>query len=75
MHGFPDDNTSLTELERVVLDYSAERMRLDPVPLDRVLTPEQLREAAGETVTAEGLGGQAAMSLFADVLAPAHQPT
>ena len=71
MHGFPDDNTSLTELERVVLDYSAERMRLDPVPLDRVLTPEQLQEAAGETVTAEGLGGQAAMSLFADVLAPA----
>ena len=71
VHGFPDDNTSLAELERAVLDYSAERMRLDPVPLDRPLSPEELEEAAGRTVTAEGLGGRAAMDLFAEVLAPA----
>lgn len=71
MHGFPDDNTSLDELERVILDYSAERLRLDPVPLDAALTPQQLEEAAGRTVTAQGLGGQAAMDLFAEVLAPA----
>lgn len=71
MHGFPDDNTSLAELERLILDYSAERMRYDPPPLDRTLTPEELRTAAGSTITKEGLGGQAAMDLFANVLAPA----
>ena len=71
VHGFPDDNTSLAELERVVLDYSAERLRLDPVPLDAPLTQQQLEQAAGRTVTEEGLGGQAAMDLFAEVLAPA----
>ena len=72
MHGFPDDDDSaLAELEQLVLDYSAERMRLDPVPLDRPMTPEQLTEAAGQTITAAGLGGERAMGLFADVLAPA----
>lgn len=71
MHGFSDDDTSLDELERLILDYSAERLRYDPPPLDRTLTPEQLREAAGSTITKEGLGGRAAMGLFADVLAPA----
>ena len=71
MHGFPDDNTSLDELEHVVLDYSAQRLRLDPVPLDRSLGSAALQEAAGATVTTEGLGGRAAMELFAEVLAPA----
>ena len=71
MHGFADDNTSLAELARIVLDYSKERLELDPVPLDRPLTPAQLQERAGQTITAEGLGGQPAMDLFAEVLAPA----
>lgn len=71
MHGFADDNTSLAELARIVLDYSKERLELDPVPLDRPLTPAQLQERAGQTITAEGLGGQSAMDLFAEVLAPA----
>lgn len=71
VHGFPDDNTSLGELERLVLDYAAERMRLDPVPLDRPRTPEQLEASAGATITERGLGGQVAMDLFAEVLAPA----
>ena len=71
VHGFPDDNTSLVELEKLVLEYSAERMRYDPPPLDRTLSPAELQAAAGETITEGGLGGQAAMDLFADVLAPA----
>lgn len=71
MHGFPDDNTTLAELARIVLDYSKERLELDPVPLDGPLTLEQLEATAGQTVTAEGLGGHAAMDLFAEVLAPA----
>ncbi|WKV16204.1 aminotransferase class V-fold PLP-dependent enzyme [Janibacter limosus] len=71
MHGFADDNTSPAELAQIVLDYSKERLELDPVPLDRPLTPAQLQEEAGQTITAEGLGGHRAMDLFAEVLAPA----
>ncbi|WP_068264303.1 pyridoxal phosphate-dependent decarboxylase family protein [Janibacter limosus] len=71
MHGFADDNTSLAELAQIVLDYSKERLELDPVPLDRPLTPTQLQEQAGQTITAEGMGGHRAMDLFAEVLAPA----
>lgn len=71
MHGFADDNTSLAELAQIVLDYSKERLELDPVPLDRPLTPAQLQEQAGQTITAEGMGGHQAMDLFAEVLAPA----
>ena len=47
MHGFPDDNTSLADLARIVLDYSKERLELDPVPLDRPLDPEELHQQAG----------------------------
>ncbi len=54
-----------------VLAYAAERLRLDPVPLDGPLLPEELTEAAGPTVTPEGLGAQRALDVFADVLAPA----
>ncbi|MBA4085992.1 MAG: aspartate aminotransferase family protein [Kytococcus sp.] len=71
MHGFPDDNTSLAELAQIVLDYSKERLELDPVPLDGPRSLAQLEATAGQTVTAEGLGGHAAMDLFAEVLAPA----
>jgi glutamate/tyrosine decarboxylase-like PLP-dependent enzyme len=71
VHGFPDDNTSLAELAQIVLDYSKERLELDPVPLDGPRTLAQLEATAGQTVTAAGLGGHAAMDLFAEVLAPA----
>lgn len=71
MHGFADDNTSLAELAQIVLDYSKERLELDPVPLDRPLTLAELEEQAGQTITVEGMGGQPAMDLFAEVLAPA----
>ena len=62
---------SLAELAQTVLDYSRERLELDPVPLDRTLTPAELQEQAGQTITSEGIGGQQAMDLFTEVLAPA----
>jgi L-2,4-diaminobutyrate decarboxylase len=46
-------------------------MRLDPPPLDRARTPQELREAAGTTITPEGIGGLDALRVFEDVLAPA----
>ncbi|MHB1508288.1 MAG: pyridoxal phosphate-dependent decarboxylase family protein [Acidimicrobiales bacterium] len=64
--------TSATEaLADKVIDYAKNRIHLDPIPLDRPRTLSELRAAVGETVTAEGIGGERALELFADVLAPA----
>jgi glutamate/tyrosine decarboxylase-like PLP-dependent enzyme len=54
-----------------ILGYVRDRLRLDPVPLDRPLAPRVLDELAGQTITAEGLGAENAFRLFRDVLAPA----
>jgi glutamate/tyrosine decarboxylase-like PLP-dependent enzyme len=58
-------------LSQAILEYAQRRLRLDPVPLDGPRTPAELDEAAGTTITADGLGGQQALSLIAQVLAPA----
>jgi len=68
VHRF-DPQTSPAVVDSV-LAYAADRLRLDPVPLDGALTREELVEAAGETITAEGLGAGRALEVFADVLAP-----
>jgi L-2,4-diaminobutyrate decarboxylase len=68
MHGYTEQSEAIAQ---AVVDYSIDRMRLDPVPLDGPKSPELLREQAGQTVTGEGLGWEAAMRIFADVLAPA----
>src|SRR5450631_4788750 len=44
-------------------------MRLHPVPLDSPRTLEELRAAAGNTITADGMGGLTALRLFGDELA------
>ena len=54
-----------------ILAYAADRLRLDPVPLDGPLSREELTEAAGATITADGLGAPRALDVYADVLAPA----
>jgi L-2,4-diaminobutyrate decarboxylase len=54
-----------------VFRYATERMRLDPPPLDHPRTPTELREAAGHTITAHGLGGDAVLRLWEDVLSEA----
>jgi len=54
-----------------VLNYARTRMEYDPAPLDAPETLENLRKAAPNTVSEYGLGGQEALKLFADVLAPA----
>lgn len=58
-------------LRQQVFAYAAQRMDFDPVPLDRPQTPEWLAEHAGETVTEGGLGGERALQVFAEILAPA----
>lgn len=46
-------------------------MRLQPVPLDGPRTLQELQAVAGNTITAEGMGGLAALTLFGDELARA----
>ena len=68
MHRYTDETERVA---RAALGYARDRLRLHPVPLDGPRTPDELTEAAGATITEDGLGGEAAMRLFADVLAPA----
>ena len=67
MHRYDEDTEPLGQ---AVLDYTLRRLRLDPVPLDGPRTPEELAAAVGQTITKEGLGGQAALHLFETELAP-----
>ncbi|MEO6125581.1 MAG: aminotransferase class V-fold PLP-dependent enzyme [Ilumatobacteraceae bacterium] len=68
MHSHDAATEALTE---AIVDYSVDRVRMNPPPLDRANTLAELQAAAGDTITAEGMGGLAALQLFQDVLAPA----
>ncbi|MCC6223187.1 MAG: aminotransferase class V-fold PLP-dependent enzyme [Thermoleophilia bacterium] len=68
MHAYTDETERLA---RAVLDYASRRLRLDPVPLDGPRPLEDLDRLAGQTITSGGLGGEAALRLFEEVLAPA----
>ena len=68
MHGHTDETERLADL---ILAYAEDRFRLDPVPLDGPRTPEELERDAGQTITAAGLGGEAMLELFGDVLSRA----
>jgi glutamate/tyrosine decarboxylase-like PLP-dependent enzyme len=59
------------QLSQAVIDYARRRMALDPVPLDGPQSYERLLEVAGQTVTPDGLGGEAALRLFDEVLSKA----
>jgi L-2,4-diaminobutyrate decarboxylase len=58
-------------LAQAVIDYACRRMRLDPVPLDGPKPLAELQALAGDTISAEGLGGVRALKLFDDVLSKA----
>ena len=68
MHRYTDETERVA---RAALAYARDRLRLHPVPLDGPRTADELTELAGATITEDGLGGEAAMRLFAEVLAPA----
>ena len=59
------------ELAQHVIDYALERMRMDPPPLDAPRSPADLAASIGATITPEGMGGEAALALWIDQLAPA----
>lgn len=66
MHSFTDETSALGE---AILGYAAKRLEMDPVPLDGPRTPAQLDAVAGGAISAQGIGGQAALNLFTDELA------
>ena len=68
MHLHDADAARLTE---TIVRYAIDRVRMDPVPLDGPRDKRELAGACGPTITAAGLGGDRALELFADVLAPA----
>lgn len=67
VHGYDESTEALGQ---AVLDYTRERLRMDPVPLDGPRTPAELHEAVGATITPDGLGPRA-LEVFAEHLAPA----
>ena len=67
MHDF-DDATD--EPAWSIFRYALNRVKMEP-PLDGPRTPEELFEAVGQTITEDGLGGEAALEAFTEHLAPA----
>jgi L-2,4-diaminobutyrate decarboxylase len=58
------------DLARALEDYARARIA-DLPPLDGPASPEELSERAGKTITPKGIGGEQALRIWADVLAPA----
>lgn len=65
MHEF---NEEVNSLAQEILEYSLERLRLDP-PLDHPRSLEELTALVGQTITPQGLGGHEALRIFKEVLA------
>ncbi|MFV0525734.1 MAG: pyridoxal phosphate-dependent decarboxylase family protein [Acidimicrobiales bacterium] len=57
-------------LARSLVEYALWRTRLDPIPLDHPRSAEDLDRHCGETITPEGMGGERALQLWSEVLAP-----
>ena len=57
-------------LARAIAEYCLDRLAHD-APLDRPLTPVELEAHTGQTVLPEGIGGDEALRLWAEVLGPA----
>ncbi|MEI7778673.1 MAG: pyridoxal-dependent decarboxylase [Actinomycetes bacterium] len=72
MHGWDEDSEALF---KQIVEFVSFRMRMDPPPLDRTYSPAELMAQAGHTITPEGLGGTAALDVFANVLARANLST
>ncbi|MCK9895195.1 aspartate aminotransferase family protein [Frankia sp. AgB32] len=68
MHRF---DAETAELMRAVFEVTRLRLGFDQVPLDGSASPAELSARAGETITAEGIGGAHALKIFDEVLSRA----
>ena len=64
-------NSDVERLAEDLLAYARDRLQLDPLPLDNTRALADLQREAGSTITPAGIGGEEALRIFADVLAPA----
>jgi len=64
-------NAEIEALAERILGHAKRRVALDDIPLGAPRTADELAEACGPTITPGGIGGEAALALFADVLEPA----
>jgi L-2,4-diaminobutyrate decarboxylase len=67
MHRFDEGADALS---RAIVAYARSRIA-SPQPLDGSASSEELRRRAGVTVTPDGIGGEEALRIWAEVLAPA----
>ena len=67
MHRYTEETEALS---RAIVAYARNRIA-SPQPLDHTVSAEELDRRAGRTITAGGLGGDEALRLWAEVLAPA----
>ena len=68
MHRYTEETERIAQL---ILDYSRHRLQSDPVPLNARQPAAELASLAGQTISAEGIGGEEALRVFTTVLAPA----
>lgn len=67
-HSIWGDESAIVQL---AVDWSAQRVVRHTDPLSTARSAAELSRAAGATVTAEGIGGEAALRVFNEVLEPA----
>ena len=67
MHRYTDETEALS---KAIVAYARNRIA-SPQPLDGSASGEDLTRRAGETVTPEGIGGEEALRVWSEVLAPA----
>ena len=67
MHRYDDETDALS---RAIVAYARNRIA-SPQPLDGSAAGEDLTRRAGDTITADGLGGDEALRIWSEILAPA----
>jgi len=66
VHGFDEDTE---DLARAIVEYARARIA-NAVPLDGPAPADELSRRAGPTITPEGIGGEEALRVWAEILAP-----
>ena len=67
MHRYTDETEALSQ---AIVAYARDRIA-DPQPLDGSATGDELTRRAGATITPTGIGGEEALRVWSEVLAPA----
>src|SRR5438045_635681 len=68
MHRYDETTAHIAD---AVFAYMGERLRLDPVPLDRTVSPHELAARAPSLLGGQGNDPELVLKMFAEVLAPA----